>query len=99
MIILLSTSGIKIEILDSLYAYPSFLPTIEKIFAFLNFAYLIAEIKFSLTFFFLLPPPTEKIKIASLFFRFDILSHSTNTLFQPLSFVRAVNSETLSVGA
>lgn len=57
-----------------------------------------AEIKFSLTFFFLLPPPTENINIASFLFNLDIFNHSTKTVFQPSSLVRAVNSETLSVG-
>src|SRR5581483_6399983 len=45
------------------------------------------------------PPPTERTRIASLALARDVLSHSMNTVAQPSSLVRAVSSETLSVGA
>ena len=44
-------------------------------------------------------PPTEKIMSASRSHRCDTASHALNEVSQPSSLVRAVNSETLSVGA
>ena len=54
---------------------------------------------FGLTFFSRFPPPTEKIRMASLALPRLTLIHSENTVGQPSSLVRAVSSETVSVGA
>ena len=56
-------------------------------------------IKFSLILYFLLPPPTESTKIQSFFVSFDTFKYSTYDVFQPSSFILAVNSEVLSDGA
>jgi hypothetical protein len=45
------------------------------------------------------PPPTEKTNTASFSFDRLVSSHAAKTVGQPSSFVRAVSSETLSVGA
>ena len=45
------------------------------------------------------PPPTERTRSASLSFARLVLSQAAKTPAQPSSFVRAVSSETLSVGA
>ena len=58
-----------------------------------------AATRFGETFFSRLPPPTERMNRQSLLFSLLVRSHSTKTLAQPSSFVRAVSSETLSVGA
>ena len=55
--------------------------------------------RFGLTFFSRLPPPTESTKIRSSGLSRLRRSHSTKTVAQPSSLVRAVSSETLSVGA
>ena len=57
------------------------------------------SIKLTLTFLSLFPPPTEKIKIQSCFLSLLTFNHSAKTFSQPSSFVLAVNSDTLSVGA
>ena len=44
-------------------------------------------------------PPTEKMKTPSFGVRRLVFNHSTKTVAQPSSFVRAVSSDTLSVGA
>src|SRR6516164_5408062 len=44
------------------------------------------------------PPPTENIRIASSLSSRLVSSQAVNTLSQPSSLVRAVNSETLSIG-
>jgi len=62
-----------------------------KIFAPRSFARSSARTRFTETFFSLFPPPTEKIRSASLFERRDVLSHSTNVVSQPSSLVRAVS--------
>ena len=41
---------------------------------------------------------TEKIKIPSLFDKFETFKHSDNEVFQPSSFILAVISDTLSNG-
>src|SRR3972149_5838523 len=51
-----------------------------------------------MTFFSRFPPPTEKTNTMSPAFSRLPLSHSTKTLAHPSSFVRAVSSDTLSVG-
>ena len=58
-----------------------------------------ASIKFTLTFSFKFPPPTENINIASFFVNFEHLRYSENIVLKPSSLVLAVNSLTLSVGA
>ena len=58
-----------------------------------------AVTRFGLTFFSRLPPPTESTRIRSSGFSRLTRSHSTKTVAQPSSLVRAVSSETLSVGA
>ena len=63
------------------------------------FATWIALTRFGLTFFSRFPPPTEKMSNPSFALMRLPLSHSLKTVAQPSSFVRAVNSETLSVGA
>src|SRR5580658_6148344 len=63
-----------------------------------DFAYCSAETKFGLTCFSRLPPPTEKTSTQSAAPRRLTRSHASNTVAQPSSLVRAVNSETLSVG-
>ena len=55
--------------------------------------------RLGLTFFSILPPPTEKTKTASCALSRLIASHSRKMVCQPSSLVRAVSSETLSVGA
>ncbi len=50
-------------------------------------------------FFSTLPPPTENTNSVSAFASREPRSHSTNTLAHPSSLMRAVSSETLSVGA
>ncbi len=51
-----------------------------------------------LTLAFKFPPPTEKVKTQSFLFNFEIFNHSTKEVAHPSSFVRAVSSDTLSVG-
>ena len=51
-----------------------------------------------LTFFFKFPPPTEKINIKSFLFKLLIFKKFTKDSLQPLSFIVAVNSDTLSTG-
>jgi hypothetical protein len=58
-----------------------------------------AETRFGLMFLARLPPPTENTNRPSSARSRLQRSHSTNTLAQPSSLVRAVSSETLSVGA
>ena len=53
--------------------------------------------RFGLIFFFKLPPPTEKMNIASFLLNLLTFNHSINIECQPSSLVLAVNSETLSV--
>jgi hypothetical protein len=55
--------------------------------------------RLGLTFFSRLPPPTEKMRMPSLPLMREPLSHSAKIVAQPSSLVRAVSSETLSVGA
>ncbi len=50
-------------------------------------------------FFSRLPPPTEKTKTRVLAAQPAARSQAANTVSQPSSLVRAVSSETLSVGA
>src|SRR5271165_293972 len=69
------------------------------IFAPTCFASCMAATRFGDTFFSRLPPPTERMKRQSRLLSLPVRSHSTNTLAHPSSFVRAVSSETLSVGA
>jgi hypothetical protein len=64
-----------------------------------SFANRKAATKFALTFFSTSPPPTDRTRTASLSLRRLPLSHSTKTEGHPSSFVRAVSSDTLSVGA
>ena len=45
------------------------------------------------------PPPTEKTRIASRDESRERSSHASKVVSQPSSLVRAVSSETLSVGA
>ena len=45
------------------------------------------------------PPPTENISRASPADRRETLSHSAKAVSKPSSLIRAVSSETLSVGA
>jgi hypothetical protein len=62
-------------------------------------AYCNARTRLGLTFFSRLPPPTEEMKSASLGLSGLVSNQSTKTLSQLSSLVRAVSSETLSVGA
>ena len=64
-----------------------------------SWAYCRAVTRFGLTFFSRLPPPTENTRIRSSGLSRLTRSHSTKTVAQPSSLVRAVSSETLSVGA
>ena len=64
-----------------------------------DFEYFMALIKLTLIFFSSFPPPTEKINNRSFLLSLLILSHSEKISENPSSFVLAVNSETLSVGA
>jgi len=57
-----------------------------------------ALIIFTLTFLAASPPPTDITKTKSFLFNLLIFNHDSNTVAQPSSFVRAVNSDTLSVG-
>ena len=68
-------------------------------FAFFDVAKSIELSRFTLTLFSLLPPPTDKINIVSLWFNLLPISQVSNTISHPSSLVLAVNSETLSVGA
>ena len=58
-----------------------------------------ARIRLTLTLRSASPPPTEKTKIASLLEMRLTSSQPVKTVSHPSSFVRAVNSETLSTGA
>ena len=69
------------------------------IFAPTVFAKFKALTKLGLIFFSKFPPPTEKIKTTSFELSLLNLSHGSKIVGQPSSFVLAVNSETLSVGA
>ena len=55
--------------------------------------------EFGLIFFSRLPPPTDMTNSASRDDKRLVRSHSTNVVSHPSSLVRAVSSETLSVGA
>src|SRR5207253_700210 len=79
--------------------YPPSRPTTPATLAPTCFAYCNAKTRLGLTFFFKSPPPTEKTKTQSLGESLLTLSHGTKTEAHPSSFARAVNSETLSVGA
>ena len=95
---LLLTNGTIIHKSEFLAAKPSFLPTIEITPALFFFANSIAFIIFVLTFFDLLPPPTERIKIISFEFKFETFNQFVKLLSQPESLTFAENSDTLSVG-
>ena len=62
-------------------------------------AYLTAFTRLGLIFFSKFPPPTEKIKIKSFLLSLLVFNHSEKIVSQPSSFVLAVSSDTLSVGA
>mgnify|MGYP003326912402 CR=1 FL=1 len=62
------------ETLEFFAAYPFFFPIIEKILDFFNFANFIAFTILILTRFFIFPPPTEKINMASLLFNLLIFN-------------------------
>src|SRR5215213_3690442 len=79
--------------------YPPSRPTTPNTLAPIVLAYCSARTRLGLTFFSRLPPPTEKTNSASSALSRLTLSHSTNTVSQPSSLVRAVSSDTLSVGA
>src|SRR5258707_11667318 len=64
------------------------------IFAPTLFACCKAITRLGLMFFSRLPPPTEKMKTASLASSLLIFSHSTKIVAQPSSLVRAVSSDT-----
>jgi hypothetical protein len=83
----------------NLRVYPPSRPTIPRIALPRSFASCSALTKFGLTFFSTLPPPTDNTRIASFALSRLPLSHSTKTDGHPSSFVRAVSSDTLSVGA
>ena len=74
-------------------------PTIPVIFAPMDFAYCKAVTRFGLMFFSIFPPPTENTTTPSFAASLLTLSHSTKIDAQPSSLVRAVSSDTLSVGA
>ena len=64
-----------------------------------SLAYCTARTRFGLTLRSRLPPPTENTRIASPARSWLTFSHAENVVSQPSSLVRAVSSETLSVGA
>src|SRR5260370_12169149 len=72
-------------------------PTIPRTLEPTLLAYSSARTRFGLTFFSRFPPPTENTNSASCVLRRLTFSHSTKTVSQPSSFVRAVNSDPLSV--
>src|SRR4030095_6248080 len=93
------TVGMTIATSATCAVYPPSRPTIPRMALPRSFASFSALTKFGLTFFSRLPPPTDKTKIASLSLSRLPLSHSVKTEGHPSSLVRAVSSETLSVGA
>src|SRR5438477_4500674 len=93
------TVGMTIVMSAICAVYPPSRPTIPRIALPRSFASFSALTKFGLTFFSRLPPPTENTRIASFPLSRLPLSHSAKTEGHPSSLVRAVNSETLSVGA
>src|SRR6478672_4136483 len=78
--------------------YPVSLPTIPNTLAARFFARSIALTRLVLTLRSASPPPTENIRIASSPSSRLVSSQAAKTLSQPSSLVRAVNSETLSIG-
>ena len=99
MILFGFTVGTITQASATLAVKPPSLPTIPMMRAPTSLASCRAATKLGETFFSKLPPPTERMKIKSLEFNLLPRNHSTNTLAQPSSLVRAVSSETLSVGA
>src|SRR3990167_612318 len=95
----LLTTGTSTQISAFFLVYPPSLLTIPAILALIFLAYLIASIRLTLTFFSSLPPPTENIKSISFLFNLLIFNQLINTLSHPSSFVLALNSAILSVGA
>src|SRR5436189_3472431 len=93
------TVGMTIATSATCAVYPPSRPTIPRIALPLSFASCSALTKFGLTFFSRLPPPTDNTRTASFALSRLPLSHSAKTDGHPSSLVRAVSSETLSVGA
>jgi len=92
------TTGITTHASATLAVYPPSLPTIPNILALTLWAYSSALTRFTLTFFSWLPPPTDKTKTPSLALRLLPFNQAANDDSHPSSFIRAVSSETLSVG-
>ena len=78
---------------------PSSRPTTPKTRAPTSSASSIARTRFTETLCARFPPPTEKTRIASREDRREVRSQASKLVSQPSSFVRAVSSATLSVGA
>src|SRR6188474_800385 len=93
------TVGMTIAMSATCAVYPPSRPRIPRIALPRSFASRSALTKFGLTFFSRLPPPTDNTRIASFPLSRLPLSHSAKTEGHPSSLVRAVSSETLSVGA
>ena len=84
----------------TLAVYPPSRPTTPKMWAPRSEASSKARTRFTDTWFSWLPPPTENTSTPSRRRRAESTrSHSTKVVSQPSSLVRAVNSDTLSVGA
>ena len=93
------TVGTTIQTLATFAVYPPSRPIIPVILAPIFCAYFNASTIFGLIFFYKSPPPTEKIKSISVDFNLLVFNHSEKTVDHPSSLVRAVSSDTLSVGA
>src|SRR5690348_12896269 len=91
--------GISTQASATLAVYPPSRPTMPRILAFLDLAKSRAATRLGLTFFSRLPPPTDNTRTPSRDCSRLVRSQLSNIVGQPSSLVRAVNSDTLSVGA